>query len=160
MIASTILLPALRRPLRLAPAALVLALAVLPAPHAQADAPACRYAVSADTVPDHDTCLTWQRAVAASSYTWASAATYCNNLVLAGPNNWRLPTIQELQTIVDESRVNPAIDTTAFPSTPAQYFWSSSPYAGDSSDAWVVDFHLGYVYHDDVGYTYRVRCVR
>lgn len=150
----------LRCPLLLAPAALVLALVVLPTPHAQADAPPCRYTTSADTVLDRDTGLTWQRSLDASSYTWAEAATYCNNLQLAGQSDWRLPSIQELQTIVDESNVDPAIDTTAFPNTLSSVFWSSSPHADDSSSAWYVTFGYGEVHYDFVGAADRVRCVR
>jgi len=67
----------------------------------------------------------------------------------------------ELRTIVDFTVTSGAtIDATAFPSTPAEPFWTSSPYAGSSGDAWVVDFYNGYWYGVDVGYVDRVRCVR
>jgi hypothetical protein len=112
-----------------------------------------------DTVDDEDTGLTWQLAVDAMSYNHSEATTYCDNLGLAG-GGWCLPSIEELQTIVDESRFNPAIDTTAFPNTPAVGFWSLSLYEDDPSNAWSVDFYDGYVGFDDVGDTLRVRCVR
>ena len=148
-----------RRRLLCALAVAVLAAVVIPAPHAQADAPPCRYDISADMVLDNDTGLTWQRAVDASSYTHSQAMSYCAGLILAG-TGWRLPSIQELQTIVDDSRVSPAIDQVAFPSTPSPFFWSSSLYAGDSSHAWVVDFNDGHVGYDGLVNTRRVRCVR
>jgi hypothetical protein len=56
--------------------------------------------------------------------------------------------------------VSPAIDGTAFPNTPSEVFWSSTPWAGSSSSAWGVDFSYGYAGNGDVGYSYRVRCVR
>jgi len=67
----------------------------------------------------------------------------------------------ELRTIVDFTVTSGAtIDATAFPSTPAEPFWTSSPYAGSSGNAWLVYFHLGYSSSYDVGGSDRVRCVR
>jgi hypothetical protein len=84
---------------------------------------------------------------------------YCTGLGLNG-QTWRVSSIKELQTLVDESKTNPAIDTTAFPSTASNYYWSSSPLAGSSSNAWSVDFYYGNTNRSAVTYTYRVRCVR
>jgi hypothetical protein len=75
---------------------------------------------------------------------------------------WRLPNVKELSSIADKSRSNPAIDTTAFPATPASWFWSASPDVGYSYNAWYVYFGNGYVGYDD-GYrlnSYYVRLVR
>jgi hypothetical protein len=52
------------------------------------------------------------------------------------------------------------IDQTAFPGTPAESFWTSSPYAGSSGYAWRINFFYGVSNDDDVGISYRVRCVR
>jgi hypothetical protein len=137
----------------------------LPTP-ADANAPAGRYVVtnggtSGGTVYDTKTKLTWQQTVPSTTYTWADAKTYCAGVGASlGGSGWRLPTCKELQTIVDESRTNPAIDTTAFSSTPASGFWSSSPLAGSSSDAWHVNFYNGSTYSYDVTNTLIVRCVR
>jgi len=127
---------------------------------AHANAPAGRYTTANGTVYDTKTKLTWQQTVASGTYNWAGAKTYCAGLSLNG-TGWRLPTIKELQTIVDDSRTNPAIDTTAFPSTPADWFWSSSPLAGSSSSAWSVYFDFGYSVTSDVSdFSNYVRCVR
>jgi hypothetical protein len=56
-----------------------------------------------------------------------------------------LPNVKELASIADKSLSNPAIDSAAFPYTPASYFWSASPYVGSSSSAWYVNFGNGYV---------------
>ena len=86
--------------------------------------------------------------------------TYCSSTL--GPS-WRLPSLTELQTIVDETKgdpTTPPIDGAAFPGTPLGYFWTSSPQAGDSTYAWYVAFIHG---HADVDLTMNrnyVRCVR
>ncbi len=83
-----------------------------------------------------------------------------NSTGLCGATGWRMPTVGELTSIVDQSRTSPAIDTTYFPNTPSLYFWSGSPYAGDSSNAWDVTFgDGGTYYHNRYGGT-RVRLVR
>jgi hypothetical protein len=127
---------------------------------ADANAPAGTYTTTGGTVYDTKTKLTWQQAVAPGTYTWAGAKTYCAGLNLGG-TGWRLPTMKELQTIVDDSQTHPSIDTTAFPSTPADWFWSSSPLAGSSFGAWCVNFGYGYTGNGyDVSNTFYVRCVR
>lgn len=124
---------------------------------ALADAPPSRYTFPATgTVHDTRTNLTWQRDVDAGSYTQSAAASYCTGLTLAN-GGWRLPTRAELLTLVDPTKYNPAIDTSAFPSTPSDFFWSSSAYSGV---AWSVYFNSGSSSDFVPGATYRVRCVR
>jgi hypothetical protein len=133
---------------------------------ARADAPAGRYTVAGGTVTDNKTKLVWQQTAPSSIYPWVgvggSAKDYCQTLgaTLSGPG-WRLPTIKELQTIVDESRSRPSIDLSAFPMAPAAVFWSSSLVAGSSS-AWAVDFGDGSTIKIvlGMGRLNAVRCVR
>src|SRR5664279_4073220 len=80
---------------------------------AGADAPAGRYTVTSGTVYDSKTKLTWQQVVPATGYIWAAAKTYCVGVGASlGGTGWRLPTRNELLTIVDYSRTNPSIDPT------------------------------------------------
>ena len=58
---------------------------------------------------------------------------------------WRLPTIDELLSIVDRTRHDPAIDTTRFPDTKSDCYWTSTPCAWDTSAVWIVSFYNGYV---------------
>lgn len=72
---------------------------------------------------------------------------------------WRLPSKEELAEIVDK-RQRPAIDSVAFPATPAIVFWSSSPYEGSTSYAWLVDFSFGLAVNSVRSSNYAVRLVR
>jgi hypothetical protein len=123
-----------------------------------ATAPPGRYTIADGTVYDTQTKLTWQQVFPMSLYTWADATAYCTALSLNG-TGWRLPSIGELQTIVDES-TNPAIDLAAFPMTPSEYFWSSSSVVEDPSRAWTAFFTNGSTYSFVMTAQKNVRCVR
>ncbi len=127
-----------------------------------AAAPAGRYTIATDTVKDIKTGLTWQRAVPSWSFTLASAKAYCPGLNLGGfSSGWRLPTKKELETLVDRRTRSPCIDSTAFPNTPPDFFWSSTNFVGLNL-GWGVYFNEGL--SDDDAYALvnrrRVRCVR
>ncbi|MFZ5698766.1 MAG: DUF1566 domain-containing protein [Pseudomonadota bacterium] len=70
---------------------------------------------------------------------------------------WRLPTRMELESILDLTRHDPAIDTKRFPDTKSTYYWTSTPCAWNASAVWVVDFGLGYA---SVNHRYNAACVR
>ena len=54
-----------------------------------------------------------------------------NTSALCGYTDWRLPTKEELQGILASSG-SPRIDTEWFLNTQANFYWSSSPYVGNS----------------------------
>ncbi|HNA22009.1 MAG TPA: DUF1566 domain-containing protein, partial [Agitococcus sp.] len=83
-----------------------------------------------------------------------------NGQGLCGHSNWRLPTKQELHSIVNYGKYNPAIDTAYFPNTVNSWYWSSSPVAYNSYLAWIVNFGYGYDYFNHKYYNYYVRLVR
>jgi hypothetical protein len=141
-------------------AAVAMALAV-PAGAAIYLTPPGRYTYpAAGTVYDTKTKLTWQQTAPLAMYAWADAKTYCAGVgATLGGTGWRLPTMKELQTIVDE-RLVPPIDPTAFPETPRADFWSSSPVAGSPAKAWFVDFVDGYSSYVGMTNVFYVRCVR
>ena len=90
------------------------------------------------TVTDPSTGLTWMRCAMGQTWTGSTcsgeARTYgpdqinalSGTVTFAGTSEWRLPSIRELQTIVDRSAFDPAIDSVAFPNTPSAFFWSGS----------------------------------
>jgi len=133
-----------------------LALFALPG---RADAPAGRFVAANGAVTDTMTLLVWQQVDDNMNRTWASARTYCTDLTLGGSSVWRLPTVKELQTLVDHERTDPSIDP-EFTDTDQGFYWSTTPLAGSASGAWFVYFGDGYAGDSDVSNTYRVRCVR
>jgi len=55
---------------------------------------------------------------------------------------------------------NPAIDSAAFPDTPSEDFWSSSPFVSEPDLRSLVFFQAGYTSFADPGDTQHIRCVR
>ncbi|WP_449479665.1 Lcl C-terminal domain-containing protein [Streptomyces atroolivaceus] len=114
------------------------------------------------TVRDNVTCLLWQRTPAPQRHTFTDARAYCARLKLVG-DGWRLPSRIEVMSLVDTTRSGPAIDTTAFPGTPARFFWTSSPWAVTKAPprAWIVNFYEGLTSNAaEQSGSYQVRCVR
>lgn len=132
---------------------------------ARAAAPAGHFTIGTGaalgTVHDNETSLTWQQGVSPSTQTQAASITYCTSLALAG-GGWRLPTVLELRSIVDESVASsgPTIDTVAFLGTAGELFWTSSPVAGWPSFGWLVNFSTGIAGNLDASNNFRARCVR
>jgi hypothetical protein len=79
---------------------------------------------------------------------------------LCGAHDWRLPTVKELESIVDFGRAGPAVDPAYFPNTADSYYWSATPYAGDGRIAWYVSFNHGSASHGVRDFGLHVRLVR
>jgi hypothetical protein len=130
-----------------------------------------RYSFSTDgaEVTDSKTGLVWQRCSAGQVWSagtatcTGTAAAYTHEAALGyaqSQTGWRLPNVKELSSITDKTRSIPAIDVTVFPATPSNWFWTSTPYAGDASVAWGVDFNDGCVNYYFRFYSGLVRLVR
>lgn len=122
--------------------------------------PAARYTLGDETVKDAATGLEWQRAVSPERLGWSDATAYCDELVAGNAADFRLPTMKELQTLIDERTFDPAIDSVAFPDTPSEQYWSSSTWSESPDQAWFVLFYDGYALYAAVTEQYRARCVR
>jgi len=127
------------------------------------------------TVTDTTTGLMWDQCSQGQSgvgcatgtvtaMTWSAALTRAvtaNTANYKGHNDWRLPNRKELESIVDITATNPAIDLTAFPATPASsYYWSSTTYTSNPGAAWFVFFLDGYTFAFSKSNGYSVRLVR
>jgi hypothetical protein len=154
----------------------------LPAAHAQtcvvgvrASNPSSTYEIDVPngTVTDVRTGLMWDRcprgqsgvacAGAATTFTWGNALFDAANANVAnykGYNDWRLPNVKELESLVETCRVTPSINESAFPATPSSGFWSGSPGASDTANAWYVGFFSGSALIVNRSFAYGVRLVR
>ncbi len=116
------------------------------------------------TITDTVTGLEWQRVDDNTARTYNDAYAYCiqlGNVNYAGHADWRLPSIWELQSIVDYREAYPAINTNAFPNTNKVEYWSSTIDERSAELAYAVDFEDGAI-HDSVSKNeqYLTRCVR
>lgn len=66
-----------------------------------------------ELIHDRATGLTWQRTDSQRGMSWPAALEYCERLELAGQEDWRLPSIKELQSIVNYSRSPNATNSAA-----------------------------------------------
>ncbi len=98
------------------------------ASEASAKGPAGRYKYKAGdaTVVDGYTGLQWQRHFVPKAMTYATAVNHCAKLSLDKHNDWRLPTIRELLSIVDHTE-NTKVDPEAFPNVTKHFHWTSTP---------------------------------
>lgn len=122
-------------------------------------APTPHYDVQPEWVRDTGTGLIWQRAVSEQTFDAVGAANYCTELTLGAQGEFRLPTMKELETLVDEHRVEPAIDPEAFPNTPSESFWSASAWSGTTDLTWYVRFDSGSALYEISKEAFQVRCV-
>ena len=130
------------------------------------------YDVRAHEILDLATGLRWQRSVAPKPLPFRAADAYCAHLKLGARQDakhdtphdtqkgWRVPTLVELITLIDEGASAPMIDATAFPDTPAEPFWTSSTFANGAELAWYVRFDQGAGLYGRLSEAFRVRCVQ
>ncbi|MEI6409373.1 MAG: DUF1566 domain-containing protein [Bacteroidota bacterium] len=90
------------------------------------------------TVLDTVTGLMWQQSDG-GEMTFENATTYCQNLVLGGHDDWRLPTAQEAYSILNQGKVNPALDVAVFTASDAEYWWTSEHDATNANKIWVTN---------------------
>lgn len=95
------------------------------------------------TIIDTATGLTWTQEDSGEDLLWDEALAYCEGLSLAGEENWRLPNIKELQSIVDYTRspdttsspaLNPIFSSTQITNEAGDvdygFYWSSTTHVG------------------------------
>ncbi len=111
------------------------------------------------TVTDTSTGLMWQQENEFFAG-WGSALLYCENLSLAGYDDWRLPTIKELQSIVGHEFYGPSIDSEAFPVAKSAHYWSSTTKGQFYQMSWRTTFYHGEIGGDNKPDNYYVRAVR
>ncbi|MCX9460503.1 DUF1566 domain-containing protein [Vibrio cholerae] len=94
---------------------------------------------------------------ACDTYAFVNAV---NSQGLCGASDWRLPSVNELLSIVHNGRVEPAIEQSYFPHGSSSWYWSSSPKTDFAYDVWTVGFSNGDVFNSRNRIGRHVRLVR
>jgi outer membrane protein OmpA-like peptidoglycan-associated protein len=140
-------------------------------PSVTADATNSHYTINSNgTVLDKKTNLVWMRCALGQAWAnnactdvpklvqWDTALETAKTMTFAGIKTWRVPTQEELQSLIEKDCEDPAINITAFPNVPpSSVYWSSSPVTPISTGAWVVNFFDG---DDYWSYKYDYEAVR
>lgn len=75
-------------------------------------------------------------------------------------NDWRLPSIKELESIIETTHYSPAINLKVFNATPSEFYWSYSPNRNHSGYSWGVHFDHGRVEDYSRSFDNLIRLVR
>ncbi len=120
------------------------------------------------TVTDPRTGLVWQQGEVDSPVIWGTALTYCETLVLGERDDWRLPNVKELVTLVDTTLDAPQISLNHFPGVhfgETDFYLTSTTNPSNPVYAWAVwfgsllDASSGAVKEGDHAWAGWVRCV-
>jgi len=122
-----------------------------------------------EMVTDHLTGLVWQDDEDVDGYyntdmyEWNEAIVYCHTIRLGGYDDWRLPNIKELASIIDHSQKNPALNP-IFEHHYGNYYWSSTTSYYDANithiSAWYLYGGSGAIYQGLKTDEKLARCVR
>ncbi|NQW42770.1 MAG: DUF1566 domain-containing protein [Bacteroidetes bacterium] len=112
------------------------------------------------TITDNLTQLIWQKTPISSAQTWEQVLTYAEGLTLALASDWRLPNIKELQSINDETAVNPSLNTTYFNNLGIKNYWASTSLPNQTNKAWYLNTQYGITTYDLKTNSNFVICVR
>ncbi|RYZ01896.1 MAG: DUF1566 domain-containing protein [Myxococcales bacterium] len=117
---------------------------------------------AAGVVTDTMTNLTWQASeLDPAPRTWAEALAHCESSSFGGKDDWRLPSIKEIATLVDEAAAAAPVIAAPFGGAERRY-WSSTPAAPFllAPAAFVLDTDFGISMTSSMGETSAARCVR
>ena len=121
-------------------------------PHELAVEPADHYTVTGSgtdaTVLDNYTGLVWQQTYSTSRVAFSEAPGYCASQTTGGLTGWRVPTLTELASLVNEALVDGAVNRDAFPDTngscdPDGWYWASEA-SEVGGQGWGISYCDGY----------------
>ena len=116
------------------------------------------------TVTDKLTGLIWTKnsLQIPNGMLWPDALTACNDLFFAGYDDWRLPNLRELHSLIDYGHYSPALPADhPFTNVQDYFYWSSTtPLFFSTTDAWAVRLGDGWVFYTVHEYPFFVWCVR
>lgn len=110
-------------------------------------------------VLDNETGLVWEKSPEIVETLWSMATSYSYNKGLGGRKGWRLPTIEELLTLVDPLMADPSLPSGHPFSGNANFsFWSSTTDVITTSFARVIAMYNGSVDLKDKEQCYVSNC--
>ena len=113
--------------------------------------PSPRFTDNGDCVTDNLTGLIWVKSPLADLRTWTNALSYADNLTLCGHQDWRLPNINELESLVNAQEPDQAawLNTQGFTNVQPNYYWSSTTLTLDTTRALYVPMWDGRVHYSN-----------
>jgi hypothetical protein len=115
------------------------------------------------TVTDKLSGLMWTRNADKANGTadWEQAVSGAGACKDGGFTDWRLPNRNELASLIDLGKFNPALpEGHPFTGVQPSYYWTSTTFANNGDHAWIIHFFTGFITHDDKGGTHYVWYVR
>jgi hypothetical protein len=122
-------------------------------------APTTRFEDNGDgTVTDRATKLMWMRCSGgqqwsgdscsgqARAFDWRTAQRLAGDVNVNGShffNDWRVPSLRELASIVERECSDPRVNLAVFPDTPPGLYWTVSPRPGDDAASLVYALSFG-----------------
>lgn len=117
-----------------------------------------------EAVLDKETGLVWQRNTEDTTYSWLDACDHCYKLVLGNRLGWRLPTVEELATLLDPTKGEFEIHLPTghpFTNVKSNRYWSITTDPNNTSNAYNIHFGLAVVFgFAKTNDYYYVLCVR
>jgi hypothetical protein len=102
--------------------------------------------MNGEAVLDKETCLVWEQSPDTTTGTWTNAHSHCFSQKVGGRKGWRVPTIEELLTLVDDTQSAPMIPAelkTLTSNVQSPFYWASTTSAFNPTFAWFVNMAVG-----------------
>jgi len=107
--------------------------------------------LQAECVTDNLTGLMWVKTPESVTRTWQGALDYSLTLNLCGFSDWRVPTILELESLINAGQADPAawLNTQSFSNVQSNDYWASTTSAGSTGNALQVSMGAGHIIFGD-----------
>ena len=116
-----------------------------------------------EAVLDKETQLVWEQSPVKTLHDWSDARFQCTSRTTGGRKAWRLPSVHELNSLIDPSvgAPGPTLPTGhPFSNVQSSFYWSAATLANSAADAWAVHFGTGFVGTHFKGNILSAWCVR